>query len=87
MGFSPFVDTSCNKHSRLTWYLISLALASLPVCRYICEKNNLQKFQQKMFFVESKQVKLDNLDQKEAQFLKILQEKNVKFYFFSQKTK
>ena len=40
-----------------------------------------------MFFVESKQVKLDNLDQKEAQFLKILQEKNVKFYLNSLKTK
>ena len=40
-----------------------------------------------MVFVESKQVNLDMMDQKGAQFLKILQEKNVKFYFFYLKTK
>ena len=40
-----------------------------------------------MIFVECKQVNFDMMDKKGAQFLKNLQEKNLKFYFFSLKAK
>ena len=71
-----------KRHSLFTCYLISLALAMLSPP--VCEKSNLQKLQQKTFLLK---VNLDMMDRKGAKFLKILQEKNVKFYFFSLKTK
>ena len=58
-------------------------MLSLPVC----EKKQSSKDSTKMIFVESKQVNLDMMDHNGAQYLKILPEKNEKFYFFSLKMK